>query len=123
VADGAGVIRALNEAARWPAPSRIGWPRPTNAARAKSPAVRSASGSSPRTRSSTAQDALAHEQERTAFLSESSAALLGSLNLRCMEVAARLAAEHLADAAMVLAPATGGSYSTGCRPSPAPSRT
>ncbi|MFJ1759852.1 PP2C family protein-serine/threonine phosphatase [Amycolatopsis sp. NPDC088138] len=58
-----------------------------------------------------AQDALAHEQERTAFLGEASAALLGSLNLeRCMEVAARLAAEHLADAAMVLAPATGGLY-------------
>lgn len=59
----------------------------------------------------TAQDALAHEQERTAFLSEASAALLGSLNLeRCMEVAARLAAEHLADAALVLAPSTRGTY-------------
>ncbi|MFG1646283.1 PP2C family protein-serine/threonine phosphatase [Amycolatopsis sp. NPDC049252] len=58
-----------------------------------------------------AQDALAHEQERTAFLGEAATALLGSLNLeRCMEVAARLAAEHLADAAMVLAPATGGLY-------------
>ncbi|MFJ7213940.1 PP2C family protein-serine/threonine phosphatase [Amycolatopsis sp. NPDC098790] len=58
-----------------------------------------------------AQDALVREQERTAFLSDASAALLGSLNLeRCMEVAARLAAQHLADAALVLAPATGGTY-------------
>ncbi|GLY37328.1 hypothetical protein Amsp01_033520 [Amycolatopsis sp. NBRC 101858] len=58
-----------------------------------------------------AQDALAREQERTAFLSDASAALLGSLNLeRCMEVAARLAAQHLADAALVLAPTTGGNY-------------
>ncbi|MGK3201784.1 PP2C family protein-serine/threonine phosphatase [Amycolatopsis sp. MEPSY49] len=58
-----------------------------------------------------AQDALAREQERTAFLSDASAALLGSLNLeRCMEVAARLAAQHLADAALVLAPTTSGSY-------------
>ncbi|MEU0793070.1 PP2C family protein-serine/threonine phosphatase [Amycolatopsis sp. NPDC005961] len=58
-----------------------------------------------------AQDALAREQERTAFLSDASAALLGSLNLeRCMEVAARLAAQHLADAALVLAPTTSGNY-------------
>jgi serine phosphatase RsbU (regulator of sigma subunit) len=58
-----------------------------------------------------ARDALAREQERTAFLSDASAALLGSLNLeRCMEVAARLAAQHLADAALVLAPGTSGAY-------------
>jgi serine phosphatase RsbU (regulator of sigma subunit) len=58
-----------------------------------------------------ARDALAREQERTAFLSDASAALLGSLNLeRCMEVAARLAAQHLADAALVLAPGTSGTY-------------
>lgn len=59
----------------------------------------------------TARDALVREQERTAFLSDASAALLGSLNLeRCMEVAARLAAQHLADAALVLAPTTGATY-------------
>ncbi|WP_372665417.1 PP2C family protein-serine/threonine phosphatase [Amycolatopsis kentuckyensis] len=58
-----------------------------------------------------ARDALVREQERTAFLSDASAALLGSLNLeRCMEVAARLAAQHLADAALVLAPTTGATY-------------
>ncbi|WP_414641719.1 PP2C family protein-serine/threonine phosphatase [Amycolatopsis sp.] len=58
-----------------------------------------------------ARAALAEEQERTAFLSAASAALLGSLNLdRCMEVAARLAAQHLADAALVVAPAAGGGY-------------
>ncbi len=47
------------------------------------------------------------ERERTRFLSEASSALLASLNLdRCMEVTARLAAEHLADAALVIAPTT-----------------
>ncbi|NEY32113.1 SpoIIE family protein phosphatase [Streptomyces sp. PRKS01-65] len=45
------------------------------------------------------------ERERTRFLVEASSALLASLNLpRCMEVTARLAAEHLADAALVIAP-------------------
>jgi serine phosphatase RsbU (regulator of sigma subunit) len=54
-----------------------------------------------------AQDALRLERERAAFLSEASTALLGSLNLsRCMDVAATLAAEHLADAALVIAPAS-----------------
>ncbi|MET8847431.1 PP2C family protein-serine/threonine phosphatase [Amycolatopsis sp. NPDC004625] len=58
-----------------------------------------------------ARDALAREQERTTFLSDASAALLGSLNLdRCMEVAARLAAQHLADAALVLAPTTSSTF-------------
>ncbi|MFF3928077.1 PP2C family protein-serine/threonine phosphatase [Streptomyces hirsutus] len=47
------------------------------------------------------------ERERTRFLSEASSALLSSLNLnRCMEVTARLAAEYLADAAVVIAPTT-----------------
>ncbi|WP_091319762.1 PP2C family protein-serine/threonine phosphatase [Amycolatopsis tolypomycina] len=63
------------------------------------------------TEARSAREALAREQERTAFLSDASAALLGSLNLdRCMEVAARLAAQHLADAALVLAPAAGGPF-------------
>ncbi|MGW0927490.1 PP2C family protein-serine/threonine phosphatase [Streptomyces sp. NPDC002644] len=45
------------------------------------------------------------ERERTRFLTEASSALLASLNLqRCMEVTARLAVEHLADAALVIAP-------------------
>ncbi len=58
-----------------------------------------------------AREALARERERTTFLSDASAALLGSLNLdRCMEVAAGLAAQHLADAALVLAPAAGVSF-------------
>ncbi|WP_103349178.1 PP2C family protein-serine/threonine phosphatase [Amycolatopsis sp. CA-128772] len=58
-----------------------------------------------------ARDALAREQQQTTFLSEASAALLGSLNLdRCMEVAARLAAQHLADAALLLAPTTSGNF-------------
>src|SRR5690606_8297121 len=44
------------------------------------------------------------ERRRTRFLAEASSALLASLNLeRCMEVTARLAAEHLADAAVVIA--------------------
>ncbi|MFE5614347.1 PP2C family protein-serine/threonine phosphatase [Streptomyces sp. NPDC056524] len=45
------------------------------------------------------------ERERARFLTEASSRLLASLNLkRCMEVTARLAAEHLADAAFVIAP-------------------
>ncbi|MFC1231118.1 MULTISPECIES: PP2C family protein-serine/threonine phosphatase [Streptomyces] len=45
------------------------------------------------------------ERARTRFLTEASSALLTSLNLdRCMEVTARLASEHLADAALVIAP-------------------
>ncbi|SDD89178.1 PP2C family protein-serine/threonine phosphatase [Streptomyces prasinopilosus] len=45
------------------------------------------------------------ERARTRFLTEASSALLTSLNLdRCMEVTARLAGEHLADAALVIAP-------------------
>lgn len=54
------------------------------------------------------QQALAREQERAALLDETSAVLMASLNMdRCMEAAAELAAEHLADAAVVVAPITG----------------
>jgi serine phosphatase RsbU (regulator of sigma subunit) len=54
-----------------------------------------------------AVEELEAERERTRFLTEASSALLASLNLqRCMEVTARLAAEHLADAALVIAPTT-----------------
>jgi len=52
------------------------------------------------------RDELRIEQARATFLSEASAALLGSLNLqRCMEVTAGLAVDVLADAAVVLSPA------------------
>ncbi|MER5387136.1 GAF domain-containing SpoIIE family protein phosphatase [Streptomyces sp. NPDC002688] len=55
-----------------------------------------------------AEDALRTERERTAFLAGASSALLSSLNVeRCMEVTARLAAEHLADAAVIVAPPRG----------------
>ncbi|MGW2401832.1 PP2C family protein-serine/threonine phosphatase [Kitasatospora sp. NPDC001664] len=55
-----------------------------------------------------AREALRMERERTAFLARASSALLSSLNLeRCMNTTARLAAENLADAALVLAPAKG----------------
>ncbi|MET8287096.1 GAF domain-containing SpoIIE family protein phosphatase [Streptomyces sp. NPDC005132] len=55
-----------------------------------------------------AEDALASERKRTAFLAGASSALLSSLNVeRCMEVTARLAAEHLADAAVIVAPPRG----------------
>ncbi|GAA5005999.1 PP2C family protein-serine/threonine phosphatase [Streptomyces siamensis] len=55
-----------------------------------------------------AEDALKNERERTAFLAGASSALLSSLNVeRCMEVTARLAAEHLADAAVIVAPPRG----------------
>ncbi|MCD2469348.1 serine/threonine-protein phosphatase [Streptomyces sp. MBT42] len=54
------------------------------------------------------RDALHLERERTAFLAKASSALLSSLNLgRCMEVTARMAAESLADAALVIAPTRG----------------
>ncbi|MFE9989351.1 SpoIIE family protein phosphatase [Streptomyces sp. NPDC005381] len=55
-----------------------------------------------------AEDALRSERERTAFLAGASSALLSSLNVeRCMEVTARLAAEHLADAAVIVAASRG----------------
>ncbi|MFI9379722.1 PP2C family protein-serine/threonine phosphatase [Kutzneria sp. NPDC052558] len=59
------------------------------------------------TRARAAEQALRLERERAAFLSRASTALLGSLNLeRCMEIAGRMACEHLADAALVIAPAS-----------------
>lgn len=55
-----------------------------------------------------AEDALRAERERAAFLAGASSALLSSLNVeRCMEVTAELAAEHLADAAVIVAPPRG----------------
>ncbi|MBB5958057.1 hypothetical protein FHS29_004665 [Saccharothrix tamanrassetensis] len=52
-----------------------------------------------------AREALRLERERTAVLGEVSSRLLTSLNPeRCMQVAAELAAGHLADAAWVIAP-------------------
>nr|WP_260333759.1 PP2C family protein-serine/threonine phosphatase [Streptomyces sp. REN17] len=55
-----------------------------------------------------AREALDMERRRTAFLAEASSMLLSSLNLgRCMDVTAQLAAEHLADAALVIAPTHG----------------
>ena len=52
-----------------------------------------------------AQRALRIEQRRTEFLGETAQALTASLNVeRCMETAAQLAARHLADAAVVVAP-------------------
>jgi serine phosphatase RsbU (regulator of sigma subunit) len=58
-----------------------------------------------------AEQALSAERERTALLAEASNLLLSSLNVeRCMEVTAQLAARHLADAAVVVAPARGRSY-------------
>ncbi|MFE1173075.1 PP2C family protein-serine/threonine phosphatase [Streptomyces sp. NPDC058773] len=55
-----------------------------------------------------AEDALRAERARTAFLAQASTELLASLNVdRCMEVTARLAAQHLADAAVVVTPPSG----------------
>lgn len=57
------------------------------------------------------RDELRIEQARAAFLSEASAALLGSLNLsRCMEVTAGLAVDRLADGALVITPAGRGQF-------------
>jgi len=55
-----------------------------------------------------AEAALKEEQERTGFLAQASSRLLASLNTeRCMEVAVELATQYLADAAVLVAPASG----------------
>ncbi|WP_414497566.1 SpoIIE family protein phosphatase [Streptomyces sp. CRN 30] len=55
-----------------------------------------------------AEETLRSEQERAAILSEVSSTLLSSLNVpRCMEVTARLATRHLADAAVLITPGQG----------------
>ncbi|MEU9534449.1 PP2C family protein-serine/threonine phosphatase [Streptomyces sp. NPDC048213] len=55
-----------------------------------------------------AEEALATERERTAFLTEASHVLLSSLNTdRCVTATARLASEYLAEAAVVVSPARG----------------
>lgn len=54
------------------------------------------------------REALRMEQERGAFLAKASNVLLSSLNLaRCMDATAQMAAESLADAALVIAPVRG----------------
>ncbi|MFG2577148.1 SpoIIE family protein phosphatase [Streptomyces sp. NPDC048481] len=59
-----------------------------------------------------AERALRGERERTALLAEVSGALLSSLNVdRCTEVTARMAADHLADAALIVAPSAGHRHS------------
>ena len=56
-----------------------------------------------------AQHAVAREQERAAFLLEASSVLMASLNIdRCREATVQIAARHLADAAVVVAPASHG---------------
>jgi serine phosphatase RsbU (regulator of sigma subunit) len=56
-----------------------------------------------------AQHALAREQERAAFLLEASSVLTASLNVdRCREATVQMAARHLADAAVLVAPARRG---------------
>ncbi|WP_052413563.1 SpoIIE family protein phosphatase [Streptomyces glaucescens] len=58
-----------------------------------------------------AESALRGAEERTAVLAEVSGTLLSSLNVaRCSELAAGLAAEHLADAAVLIAPPQGRRY-------------
>ncbi|MFK4148413.1 PP2C family protein-serine/threonine phosphatase [Streptomyces sp. NPDC004065] len=56
----------------------------------------------------TAEAALTHVRKRSEILAEVSGTLLSTLNVpRCMEVAASMAAEHLAEAAVLVAPAQG----------------
>ncbi|SEO71963.1 PP2C family protein-serine/threonine phosphatase [Actinacidiphila rubida] len=56
-----------------------------------------------------AEQALSTERERTGFLVEASNVLLASLNLdRCMAATVRLAADYLADVAIVVAPPARG---------------
>ena len=55
-----------------------------------------------------AEQALAAEQARTAFLAEASTVLMSSLNVeRCMRATVDLAVRHLADAAAVVGPSVG----------------
>ncbi|MEW2288554.1 PP2C family protein-serine/threonine phosphatase [Streptomyces sp. NPDC047841] len=55
-----------------------------------------------------AERALSDARRRSEVLSQASSTLLSTLNVpRCMEVAASLAAEHLADAAVLIAPPQG----------------
>ena len=54
------------------------------------------------------KQALARERQRASFLDEASAVLMASLNYdRCMEATVQMAARHLADAAVVVAPLRG----------------
>ncbi|MFF3645286.1 PP2C family protein-serine/threonine phosphatase [Streptomyces sp. NPDC002564] len=58
-----------------------------------------------------AEDELRAERRRTALLADVSQQLLASLNVeRCMEVTATMAAGHLCDAALVIAPGRGNVY-------------
>ncbi|KUN89078.1 serine/threonine protein phosphatase [Streptomyces bungoensis] len=58
-----------------------------------------------------AETALTDARTRTEILSEVSSALLSTLNVpRCMEVAASMAAEHFAEAAVLVAPPHGKRY-------------
>ncbi|MGW5734039.1 MULTISPECIES: PP2C family protein-serine/threonine phosphatase [Streptomyces] len=58
-----------------------------------------------------AEDDLRAERGRTALLADVSRQLLASLNVeRCMEVTATMAAEHLCEAAIVIAPGRGNVY-------------
>ncbi|MGW3355457.1 PP2C family protein-serine/threonine phosphatase [Streptomyces bungoensis] len=58
-----------------------------------------------------AESALSDARTRTEILSEVSSALLSTLNVpRCMEVAASMAAEHFAEAAVLIAPPHGKRY-------------
>lgn len=58
-----------------------------------------------------AEEALRTERDRTGLLAQISSALLSSLNVeRCTEVTARMAADHLADAAVIVGPAHGYRY-------------
>ncbi|MEU6171883.1 PP2C family protein-serine/threonine phosphatase [Streptantibioticus parmotrematis] len=63
-----------------------------------------------------AEATLAEERRRTSLLAEASNTLLASLNLeRCTEATARLAVQHLADAAIVVGPPDGRSLTvTSC---------
>ncbi|MGP4056744.1 PP2C family protein-serine/threonine phosphatase [Mycobacterium sp. 4D054] len=62
-----------------------------------------------------ARQALTVERERAAFLDDASAVLMASLNIdRCMEATVQMAARHLADAAVLVAPSSGGRVPVVC---------
>jgi serine phosphatase RsbU (regulator of sigma subunit) len=62
-----------------------------------------------------AQQALTREQARTSFLDQASAVLMATLNVdRCMTAIVQLATRHLADAAAVVTPVSGGRLPVSC---------
>jgi serine phosphatase RsbU (regulator of sigma subunit) len=136
VVDGSGVVRAASDSARAVLPAAVpGAIAPSWLSDASSDSVGEVEGHTFSARPTTlpngdvawwlldqtalglqdAQHALARERERAEFLDEASAVLMASLKVdRCMEATVELAARHLADAAVVIAPIAQGRIPVVC---------